>query len=118
MIEVAPAELNIDTFPAAPSLAMTRFGTVWAGTKLRFDAVGIGSPVGQTVMKPFPDGSVTVTLMTTLSASGATSWKPLIWTSIEAHAPPAAAGRPTPARVSSTRSGLSGVNRDAVSDWK
>src|SRR5437660_917558 len=55
----------METFPLAPTLAMTRFGTVWPGPMLRLEAVGRPSPVGHTVRYVASVGSVPVTLRTT-----------------------------------------------------
>src|SRR5262245_45957786 len=52
------------TLPPAPTPTVTRLGIVLPAVKLRFDAVGLGAPVGHTVRKLVVDGWVAVTLIT------------------------------------------------------
>jgi inosine-uridine nucleoside N-ribohydrolase len=56
----ASVDENNCTAPSPPRPTTTRFGTVWPDTTLRFDAVGRVTPLGYTVTKPVPPGSVTV----------------------------------------------------------
>src|SRR5438270_137381 len=51
--------------PPTPSLTTTRLGAVWPATKFRFEALGLGAPVGHAVTKLDAVGSVAVRLRTT-----------------------------------------------------
>src|ERR1700730_9106861 len=55
---------------------MTRFGTVWPATQLRFEASGLEAAVGYTVTQPAVVVPVAVTFSTTAVASGATPKSP------------------------------------------
>src|SRR6185437_5230324 len=96
---------------------MTRLAIVCPGVKLRFEANGRAWPVGQTVAKPLADGPVAVTLITTARTSLAGT-PPRPTTATEIRLLPGTAPPPwnwpsivvRPARVSSRRAGLSGVN--------
>ena len=57
-----------DTLPCAPSGAMVKFGAVVPATKFWSDASGTALPVGNTVRKPVPSASVTVTFRATATA--------------------------------------------------
>ena len=94
--------------PLAPIGAVTRFGTVWPGTKLRFDAgSGRVSPDGQTVAKPAAVGLVAVTLSTTAVAPTGTP------VSVRSRVTPGPQGvaYPGPLRESRMRDGASGWYR-------
>ncbi len=62
---MVPAELYTPTWPLVPTLTTTRLGTVWPGTKPRFEARGSAVPAGKRVRKPGALGWVTVTFITT-----------------------------------------------------
>src|SRR3954447_567856 len=95
------------TRPPAPTLASVRLATVSPGTKSSVDAFGRPSPVGYTVKKLGALGSSTVTLRATpLTPDAGTPRTPVTCTSI---VPPGPILLTNP--VSSTRPGVSGVNR-------
>jgi hypothetical protein len=81
-------------------------GTVWPGTTLRFDAVGIGPPDGQAVTNVAAVALVAVTLATTATAPAGT---PAADTSISRASPAWKVAPPTPERVSTTRTGTIGA---------
>src|SRR5205807_430763 len=60
-----PPALPKSTRPPWPTPTTTRFATVWAGPKLRFEAQGRATPCGQAVTYPKAVGLVTVTFRTT-----------------------------------------------------
>src|SRR5690348_10826047 len=89
--------------------------TVWLGTKFRFDALGRGAVLGQTVTKPPAEGAVSVTFNTIVATPDAgTKPRPATSRSVVASAPiaPPPAARPSivvvPGRVSRSRAGTSG----------
>ena len=89
-----------------PTFAITRFGTVWPTTKFRFDAPGLDDPDGNTVMKPEPDGSTTVTFNTTApTPDDGTPPRPV---TTNDRVPPEPIG-PEPNRVSNRRAGDNAV---------
>src|ERR1700694_910607 len=90
---------------------MTRLGTVWPGAKLRLEALGRETPVGNTVRKLGAVGPVTVTLRTTAATPAVGMPRvPATWTLIVAPAPSGCAGTaPVPSRVSSAGWGTTGL---------
>src|SRR5260370_1232685 len=62
---VLPLRLNMLTLPPVPTLTGTRLGMVSPAAQFRFDAVGLGWPVGHPVRKDGALVSVAVTLSTT-----------------------------------------------------
>src|SRR4051812_12203631 len=64
MMCVEPAEFNRLMTRLAGTRTVTRLGTVWPGTKLRLEAVGGATSLGNTVTYPLDVGSVTVTFST------------------------------------------------------
>ena len=70
---VDPAELNMSMIPDGGTFTITRFGTVWLATKLRFETSGVAASWGYTVRNPGEVGSVTVTFITTSVALGGSS---------------------------------------------
>src|SRR5665647_201757 len=94
------------TLPFVPTGAMTRFGTVWAATKFRFDVPGRDVPSPYTVMYPALVAAVTVTFSATADTPEAgTPPRPV---TCRCTVPPAATtplAAPTPARVSNKRVG-------------
>src|SRR5664280_329967 len=112
---VPPDPLNNATLPFAPTGAMTRFGTLWAFTKFRFDAVGRADPSPNTVTYPPPVGAVTVTFNTTAATPEAgTPPRPATCRCTVPPAGTAALAAPTPARVSNNRAGASDANPPAA----
>lgn len=89
---------------------LTRFGTVWPGTTLRFDASGMPTPAGHTVTWLVAVGPTAVTLSTTADTPVAgTPPRPVTCRSIDE--PPLtlpAAPVPVPSRVSRRRAGVTG----------
>src|SRR5438445_24577 len=76
--------------PPPPTLTNVRIGDVCPATKIKFDAVGRGAPLGETVTKPDAEGSVTVTFNTTAPTPDAgTPPRPTTLTSIVAPWPTA-----------------------------
>src|SRR5439155_12438911 len=90
---------------------MVRFGTVWPGTKLRFDAgEGNSPPDGNTVAKPAAVGLVTVTFITAAVASAGTGPFPATARS-RVVSGPHGVENPLPTRESRMRVGVgAGVN--------
>ena len=62
---VAPAKLNTETVPSAPTLAITMFDTTLPAVAFRFDAVGRAEPVGHTVTYVSAVGCTAVTFNAT-----------------------------------------------------
>ncbi len=94
-----------------PSRTTTRFGTVCAVTKLRFDTFGRVDPTGNTVRYPAAAGAVTVTFTTTTPAPEAgTPPRPVTCTLSVPCAATDAFGAPVPTRVSNTRTGGNDTN--------
>src|ERR1700682_758996 len=93
----------------------TRFGTVCPAEKFKLDTTAGVAPVGNTGGELGAEALVTVTLSTTPDTpdDGTPPW-PVSWTSIEARAPSRADAAPTPLRVSSTRSGGSGLKKPST----
>ena len=89
---------------------MTRLGTVWPGSKLRFDVTGTAVPSACTVRCPPRVGAVTVTLSTTADTPEAgTPPRPATGRWTVPCGPTLATGAPIPDRVSRSLAG--------VSDW-
>src|SRR2546423_5614977 len=96
----------METFPLAPTLAITRLGTVSPLRKFRLEATGRVVPLGNRVRKLAAVGLVTATLRTTAPAPVAgTPPTPATWTSIVWWGPTLAVKPPVPYRVSRMRAG-------------
>ena len=116
-----PERLNIDTEPATPTLASTRFGVVAPATTFRFDATGRSAPVGQTETNESAVGLVAVTLSTTASTPLAgTPPRPTTGRSNVSSGPIGRPGRARPSmvgrfgRVSNNRAGTTGTKPSVV----
>ena len=96
--------------PSTPSGTMAVPGTIRPATAGTIDVNGRTAPHGYAVMYPFAAGLTDVTLTTTAVASAATSGS-----MVSVHPPPSATcAVPTPYRVSTSRTGVSGVKRLAA----
>src|SRR5262245_47656304 len=104
----------METVPSLPTGTITRFGTVWAGAKLRFEAKGWACPPGHTVTKLEPTVSVTVTFSVTVLAFGGTPATPATRRLRAVHDDHGVAYPPVPSRESRTRTGVTAVNDEAV----
>src|SRR5450631_581227 len=112
MMWMVPGDpLYRSTTPPVPTGAMTMFGTVWPGTKFRFEATGSALPSPYTVTNPVPAGWVTVTFNATDETPEAgTPPAPVTCRCTVPRAGTAPAGAPVPFRVSSNRAGASDPN--------
>src|SRR3954447_1609965 len=110
--------LDRHTLPPLPTFTIRRLATDRPAVTLRFDALGLGSRHGHAVTKPGPSASVAVTLSTTelVEPGSASSGRPSTLSSTVPPAATAPVGAPTPARVSSRRTGS--VPWNAVSAGK
>src|SRR5690349_11292288 len=110
MMSVAPALTTKLTVPVELTPTVTRLGTVWPTTKLRFDAVGGVVPLGHTVTWLGTVGLVTVTFITTADTRPAagTPPRPLTCRVRDCPAVKGVAGVPLPVRESMSRAGVSG----------
>src|SRR3954451_15726362 len=108
------AWLYSPTAPEGPSGPRARFGIVWpAAETFRFDASGTGPPPANTVTKPGAAAAVAVTFMSTAATPVAGSpTRPALGS--DTGTPPARRGSGLLLRVSSARTGTSGVNRPSV----
>src|SRR6516162_2261066 len=89
-------------WPFGPRPTVTMLGTVWPGTTLRFDAVGMASPDGHAVTYVAADAFTAVTLATSAVAPAGT---PAAARSTSRLSPGWKVGPPRPLRVSRTRTG-------------
>src|SRR2546425_845426 len=99
------------TLPPVPTFTTTRLGMVTPPFQLRFEARGLGWPVGHTVRKDPAVVSVTVTLSTT--ADTPLAGTPPTPVTVKSSEPPGPSGwlnPPVPLRVSRIRAGARLVN--------
>jgi hypothetical protein len=103
------------TFPSDPTATSTRFGTVCPAEKFTFDAFGRLAPSGYTVKIPAAVGLVTVTFTTTaVTPDAGTPDAPATCKATDEFAATGPVTPPVPVRVSSTRTGLTGVSFDPL----
>src|SRR5260221_509451 len=94
---------------------ITKFGTAWPATKLRFDGAGREPPSsGYAVTYPFAVAAVAVTFITIADPPGCgtplTPPVPVTCNANECAGPIGPNVPPVPLRVSNTRNGVTGVN--------
>src|SRR6185437_3340005 len=107
--------LRKSTFPSDPTFTTTRFGIVSPAEKFRFDTVGAVTPSGYTSAFPPTVGAVTVTFSTTaVTPDDGTPSTPATASTADEFAATGPVTPPVPLRVSSTRTGLTGVNNDPL----